>query len=217
MSIREPTPVSSWHPATVIALVAELAPVVYWRPCLSLPNAQGEAAGMRSLFQRALGGDVGAEVELDRIIRRIARAVCHNTNFAAGVDWEDIAQEASKRFFSTGIHQFGGRGSEESYLYAIVRTTLLEAVRRANRRRRHDDQREPAVHLALTDPHPRIDVENILRQLSTECARLLDQVYLQGVPYGELALELEMLESSVRVRVSRCLRKAMDIARGDAR
>ena len=169
---------------------------------------------MRSLFQRALDGEAGAEAELDRIIRRISRAVCQSRAPGDGIDWEDIAQETSKRFFSTGIHQFRGQGTEESYLYAIARTTLLEALRRATRRRNRDELPELRLELGPTDPQPRIDVEKILRQLPTDCARLLEQVYLQGIPYGELASELDMLESSVRVRVSRCLRKAMEIARG---
>ena len=170
---------------------------------------------MRPLFEQARRGDRAAQAEIDETIRRIARAVCRRGGpGGAEVDWEDVAQEAGARFFSIGLHQFSGKGSEEGYLYAIVRSTVLQAARRASRRRNRE---QPLVREDLTPPHNpghEIDVRRLLVKLPPECARLLEQVYLHGVPYSEIAAELEMLESSVRVKVTRCLRKAMDIAGG---
>jgi len=172
---------------------------------------------MRNLFEQALRGDRSAQTELDGVIRRIARAVCYRGGpGGVEVDWEDIAQEASARFFSVGIHQFRGLGSEEGFLYAIVRSTVLQAVRRATRRQARE---ESVTRNDVAPPHnpgPGLDVRRLLEQLPAECARLLEQVFLLGVPYSELASELDMLESSVRVKVTRCLRKAMEIAEGRA-
>ncbi len=169
---------------------------------------------MRPLFQQARLGDRAAQAEIDQTIRRIARAVCRRGGpGGAEVDWEDVAQEASARFFSVGLHQFSGTGSEEGYLFAIVRSTVLQAVRRATRRRNRE-QSLAREDLVPHNPGHAIDVRNLLEKLPPECARLLEQVYLHGVPYSEIAAELDMLESSVRVKVTRCLRKAMDIAGG---
>ena len=170
---------------------------------------------MRPLFEQARRGDRAAQAEIDQTIRRIARAVCRRGGPAGvEVDWEDVAQEASARFFSVGLHQFSGKGSEEGYLFAVVRSTVLQAARRATRRRNRE---QSLVREDLAPPHNpghAIDVRNLLAKLPPECARLLEQVYLHGVPYSEVATELEMLESSVRVKVTRCLRKAMEVAGG---
>jgi RNA polymerase sigma factor (sigma-70 family) len=172
---------------------------------------------MRKLFEQAIRGDKTAQSEIDGVIRRIARAVCRRGGpGGTGVDWEDIAQEASSRFFAVGIHQYRGHGSAEGYLYAVVRSTVVQAVRRDTRRRNRE---ETAVrHETAAEPNPghALDVRTLLAKLPPECARLLEQVYLHGVPYSEIAAELGMLESSVRVKVSRCLRRAMEIAGEDS-
>jgi RNA polymerase sigma factor (sigma-70 family) len=171
---------------------------------------------MRNLFAQALEGSRSAQHEIDAIIRRIAKAVCRGKGpGGADVDWEDIAQEASRRFFAVGLHQFRGHGSEEGFLYAIVRSTVLQAARRAARRRDHERLGEHEEVAAAHNPGTAVDVRTILRKLPAECAWLLEQVFLQGIPYAELAAELGMLDSSVRVRVSRCLRRAMVVAGGD--
>ena len=133
------------------------------------------------------------------------------------MDWEDVAQESARRFFAVGIRQYRGDGSEESYLSGIVRTTILQSVRSATRRQqreRNPDSPGPAPSRPLDHG---MDVAKILDRLTPECARLLEQAFLQDVPYPELATELGILEASVRVRVSRCLRKAMEIAGEEAR
>jgi len=168
---------------------------------------------MGDLFGRAVRGEAQAQEELHRIIRRIARAIS-----AAGgpggvdVDWEDIAQEASQRFFTVGIHQYRGTGSEESFLFGIVRSTLLMAVRAATRRRSRERNALPDenAHASIRDQE--LDVRMILARLTPECARLLEQAFLQDVPYPVLASAMGMQETAVRVRVSRCLKKAMEIA-----
>jgi len=172
---------------------------------------------MSDLFQRARDGDARAQTEIHGIIRRIARAVCRDGGpGGADVNWEDVSQEASRRILTVGIHQFRGSGSLEGYIYAVVRSTVLQAVRAASRRRNREKffTREP-VHDSR-DHDTRLDVRGILARLPAECAWLLDQVFLRGVPYRDLAAEMAMLESSVRVKVSRCLKRAMQIAESGA-
>jgi len=173
---------------------------------------------MGKLFDHVLRGDPVAQAETTAIIRRIARAVSRRGG-PGGVDvnWEDVAQDAARRFFTVGIHQFRGGGAEESFLYAIVRSTVLQAVRSATRRRQREQTSVSLERPLSLPPEGGLDVRMILAKLPPECGHLLEKVFLQGVPYSELAGELGMLESSVRVRVSRCLKKAMEIAGGDPR
>lgn len=127
------------------------------------------------------------------------------------MEWEDIAQEAGQRVFTVGLRQFRGTGSFEGYLYAVVRSTVLQSARSAGRRREREKKAD-LVQTAPADPATGLDVRRLLSRMSEECGRLLDLVFLRGVPYDRLAAEMDILESSVRAKVSRCLRKAMDIA-----
>jgi RNA polymerase sigma factor (sigma-70 family) len=173
---------------------------------------------MGKLFERALRGDTSALAEIDGIIRRIARAECRRGGpGSVDVDWEDVAQESARRFFTVGLRQYAGDGSEESFLFAIVRSTVLQSVRSAARRRQREQAPVAADRPPSHPPDEHLDVRIILAKLPRDCAELLEKVFLQGVPYAELASELGMLESSVRVRVSRCLKKAMETAGGDSR
>jgi RNA polymerase sigma factor (sigma-70 family) len=168
---------------------------------------------MGGLFDRALRGENAAQSEIHGIIRRIARAISlRGGPGGADLDWEDVAQEASRRFFSQGIRQYRGDGSEESFLYGIVRTTVLLVARQAIRRREREASPDFLGTTVVRPQEHRIDARLILDRLDPECARLLEQVYLHDTPYAALADDLGLQESAVRVRVSRCLRKAMEIA-----
>lgn len=170
---------------------------------------------MRELFDRALAGDASAQESIAETIRRIARAVCTRGGpGGATEDWEDVSQEANRRFFSVAINQQRKPGSEESYLFAIVHSTFLKALRAASRRRDRE-LHSASQPTELPNPDLQIDVRWILARLSDECANLLDRVYLHGDSYSALAAELDILESSVRTRVSRCLKRAKRLAEGD--
>jgi RNA polymerase sigma factor (sigma-70 family) len=163
---------------------------------------------MQRLFEKALLGDATAEEEIARTIRRIAEVVCGRGGLGGvDIDWEDVAQEASQHFFAVAIHRFRTPGSEESYLYAIVRTKFLQSLRAASRRSRREDT-VAGRRDVWENADPAIDVRRILDRISGECARLLEKVFLQGITYAALSSELDMLESSVRTKVSRCLRSA---------
>lgn len=172
---------------------------------------------MPGLFDRVRNGNDAAHQEVDAILRRMARALCRGGGpGGAAVDWEDVAQEASRHFFERAIHQYAGRGSEEGFLLRIVRTTVLQIVRAEARRQRREEATAPTDTTERVDATVALDVQRILSRLPEECGSLLERVYLLGESYGNLARELEMLESSVRTKVSRCLRRARELAAGEA-
>jgi DNA-directed RNA polymerase specialized sigma24 family protein len=57
-----------------------------------------------------------------------------------------------------------------------------------------------------------LDVAWILERLQEECRELLTRVFLHEVPYPQLANDLDLAESSVRAKVSRCVRRARELA-----
>jgi DNA-directed RNA polymerase specialized sigma24 family protein len=172
---------------------------------------------MQTLFSLALNGDKTAESVLHSILRRIAWALCRKGGLGGThVDWEEIAQDAGRRFFAAGLHQFRNEGSEFAYLYSIVRTTFLQEVRRNVRHRVVHRAVDHEVETVAHDPDAMLDVQSILRKLPTSEACLLEKVFLHEVSYAVLAVESGILESSVRVRVTRCLRHAKEAAKDTA-
>lgn len=150
------------------------------------------------------------------MIRGFARHVCGNDLRSAGapeIDWEDVAQEASRRFFAAGIRQYGG-GNERSYVFRIVKSTWIQLARGASRRRARE---KVAAAEALSDL-PRSEegvlkaaVAGVLARLDAACRELLERAFLDGAPYAELAAAAGLAESSVRAKVSRCIRRAREL------
>jgi len=170
---------------------------------------------MSHLFESALAGDPAAEMEISRRLRVLARAICRPGGVTSNpaVDWEDVAQEAAKSFFAAGIRRYRGQGSEDSYLYTFVKTTVLQVVRSAERRKIREDAStmpEAGPPDRLLD---RLETGSVLARLPGPCRNLLIRVFLHDERYAELSRELGIEESSVRARVSRCLRRARLLAR----
>ncbi len=165
-------------------------------------------------FAAVRRGEAWAEREVSQLIQRFARHACSRVGTALQVElgWEDVAQEASRRFFATGIHQYGGTGSEESYLYTVVKSTLIQIARSANRRKKREDVAAETETVTHSNSQHRLDVELILNRLDEVCRDLLKRAFLEEVPYATLARDLELAESSVRAKVSRCVRRAREFS-----
>jgi RNA polymerase sigma-70 factor (ECF subfamily) len=165
------------------------------------------------LFDRARAGDAAAQAEIHQILRAFARDVCRGKGpgGALDVDWEDVAQEAGRKLFAVGMYQYRGWGSEKSFLYSVVRSTVIQMCRSAGRRRQREEGAPPpdAVH---PNPGRRIDVMRVLAGLSTECRDLVERVFLAGDSYEEIASDLGLAPSSVRSRLSRCVKQARKIS-----
>ena len=169
---------------------------------------------MASLFESARIGDRRATSEVLRILRSFARTVCRSGGPSGSHDvtWEDVAQEAARRFFESGLARYRGHGSETSYLYSIVKTTVLELARSASRRSRRERKRQDEPTPPPPDPLAFLEVAAALRPLSEPCRALLVRVFLEDASYAELAKEYGLTESSVRSRMTRCLKQARQVA-----
>ena len=174
----------------------------------------GTVGQKNARFDAARRGESWAEKEIHLLIEGYARHVCSRSGsrLAADLAWEDVAQDASARFFTVGLSQYGGQGSEESYLYTLVKTTLLQRVRSADRRKKREELSAPLERVALPTSFERLEVDSILGNLDEGCRDLLRLSFLDDVPYSKLAADMGLAESSVRAKVSRCLRRARELA-----
>lgn len=178
-----------------------------------MTEGRGSAAAPQ-LIQAARRRERWAEEEIARTIQSFARHLCRGRGSPTSPEpeWEDVAQEACRRFFASGLAGFRAGGPERGYLYSIVKATRIQIHRSMARRARReteavgglDDRRAP-------DAESTTLLHRILRRLSSACAELLERAFLDGASYADLAAEMGMAESSVRSKVTRCLQKAREL------
>jgi RNA polymerase sigma factor (sigma-70 family) len=165
-------------------------------------------------IEAARRGDRQAQDEIVRIFVGFSRHILRwgGSGLASEMDPEDLAQEASRRFFSSAIEGYRGQGSERSYLYSIVKATYLQIWRSYDRRKRRELSVAPEDEALPAESSARLDVMLILKRLGSPCRELLERVYLDGATHAQLAAELQLEESSVRAKLSRCLGRARELA-----
>jgi RNA polymerase sigma factor (sigma-70 family) len=168
---------------------------------------------MHDLFERARTHDRAAVEELDRMVRDLSRAVCRGGGPGASpdLDWEDVAQEVYRRLHAVGFESYRRRGSERSYVYSMVKATAIQMARSFRRRRKREDHAAESPTVEAPDATSRLSVRSILEALDEGCRDLIERLFLRDQTYAEAAGELGLAESSVRAKLSRCLRRARQI------
>jgi RNA polymerase sigma factor (sigma-70 family) len=169
---------------------------------------------MGGLFEGIRSGEAAATSELHRLLRAFARQICRGGGppGAPEIDWEDVAQECGRKLLAVGLEQYRGGGSERSFLYSMVRTTVLEMARTASRRRRREIISASNGPVPVGDPTLKMDIRKVLDALDAGCRDVIQRVILQDESYAEVAGALGMAESSVRAKLSRCLGRVRAIA-----
>lgn len=163
------------------------------------------------LVERAQGGDVRAfetlvEAQLPRI-RRFARA------FAADEpDADDLAQDALVRVYRS-IRSFRWQSAFSTWLFAVVRSTFLDAVRgRAGTRRALEERLGPEhgdpeggsrPDDALEAEQDRRRVWSALREVPSEFRSAVVLFDLEGLTYDEVAAIEGVAVGTVKSRLYR--------------
>lgn len=96
-------------------------------------------------------------------------------------------------------------------MYTMVRSTLLMRMRAADRRRKREDSVALRGDETARDDHAGLEVRSILARLDHGCRDLLRRVFLEEESYLSLARDLDLAESSVRAKVSRCMGRAREL------
>ena len=174
---------------------------------------------MGGLFEELRAGDAKAQTEVDRVVRGFARHLCRGGGPAGApdLDWEDVAQEACRKLFDVGLDQYRGHGSERSYLFSIVKASIIQMARTAERRRRREQLSASPDPGTSPDPERRLDVVRVLAALDPGCREIIDRAILRDEPYADLARALGIAESSVRAKLSRCIKKARGLVAEEER
>jgi len=169
---------------------------------------------MVGLFHAARAGDQAAVAEIHRLTRVFARELCRGGGppGAFDLDWEDVAQEAGLKVFGGGLEKYEGRGTEQSYLYTIVKTTMINMLRSSDRRRRREEATGWNEVVTTIATESRLKIGRILSCLPDTCRDLIVMVFFYGFSYADLATRMSLQESSVRSKLSRCIQSARESA-----
>jgi len=172
---------------------------------------------MATLFERARDGDAPAMAEVQRCALAFARRVCSfGMRTDSAFDWEDVAQEAMRKLLHSGPQQYRGSGSEQSYIYTVVKCTVIQMARSSERRRKREEIAVAQASTTTPNPSRRLDLQMILGGLEPECRALIQRILFRDEAYSTIARELKLTESSVRSRLHRCLNRARAIATGES-
>lgn len=128
---------------------------------------------------------------------------------------EDLLQDTFVRAISS-IHTFEGRSSVKTWLFSIARNVWLEMIRKEKRIIQEDDF---IVQYFL----PYVDEQVITNELVLKLRQLLEEkdektkkitiMRAEGYSFAEIAAEVELSESSVRViefRTKKWLKKRLE-------
>lgn len=118
---------------------------------------------------------------------------------------EDCVQEVFIRAWKNREQYSGARGSERTWLFAITRNLIIDALRaRARRPMPTDSEKIEAASEPVTEDLPLVDrlvILEALAGLSFEHRQVIAAVQLDGVGYSELAEQTGVPVATLRTRM----------------
>lgn len=129
---------------------------------------------------------------------------------------EDAAQDVFLSFWEGP--DFTDESTAAAWLYRSARNRIADYYRTEARHEKYEARIPPEELEDLAAPD-RSDADDngvfgeVLDELSSEEQRLFYAVWIDGIPYAELATEYGLSESGLRTRVSRLKKKIADIIR----
>lgn len=136
-----------------------------------------------------------------------------------GDDWEDAVADATLQV-TQALHagRYQGRGTLKAYVRRVAVTTCLDRLR-SRKRWRWTELVEEFHPSDPRSPDDAIEAEDVWRlaakvvsEVGEDCARLW-RMLLEGLSYAEMADRVEIAAGTLRVRVLRCRKRAVEIRR----
>ena len=164
------------------------------------------------LAARFCAGDQGAVA----VVRRWVSGAATPYRRSLGPEVDDVEQEVLLALVEAlRLGRFEGRSALATYVRRMV---LYRCINRGRDRRRRELVSTDDVTLAATGPGPehetaaRQDVRyalKVLARLSAACRELWAMIH-EGLTYAEMGDRLGVAPGTLRVRVLRCRKKAVD-------
>ena len=168
----------------------------------------------RDLIAAYLSGDPEAVATMEVWILRAARSYRRRLDHC----WEDVLQDLQLEVYRLlAAGRFRGEAALSTYLWRVVSHTCLDRIRSLGRQRETelDENGLGEMSAAASGERRRWGesrdlVERVLAEVPEECKRLWSMI-LAGHSYREMSSTLEVAEGTLRVRVLRCRRRALEI------
>lgn len=157
------------------------------------------ADGLTHLAIAARDGDVVALAAFARATYRDVWRFCAYLDQPGAAD--DLTQEVYVRAIRA-LPAFRGECSARTWLIAIARRTVADAVR-SRRRRRRFDQRSSATVDSAPDPTGAVDLRQVIAQLDDDQRRAFVMTQVAGLSYAEAAHVCACPVGTIRSRVAR--------------
>ena len=168
----------------------------------------------RDLIAAYLSGDPEAVATMEVWILRAARSYRRRLDHC----WEDVLQDLQLevyRLLSAG--RFRGEAALSTYLWRVVSHSCLDRIRSQGRRRETELHENGLGEMSARASGERrrwgesLDlVERVLAEVPEDCRKLWAMI-LAGHSYREMSSTLEVAEGTLRVRVLRCRKKALEV------
>ncbi len=193
-------------------------------PPVSSAAEKYESMSDETLFAALKKGDLTAQDTLIRRYTRVVRA-CARPYFLEGGDSEDLIQEGMLGLLSAIRSYNSEKASFKTFAVLCIRRSIISAVRSAQNKNNHIlndslsidqivSEDGTALPLAEQDPETLIIDRDERKRLETEFLRTLSEfeqhvltLYLNGLSYHEMALELRRSMKSIDNAVQRIRRK----------
>lgn len=132
--------------------------------------------------------------------------------------WDDVLQEIHVEVFKLlKGKRFRGRSSLRTYLWRVVGHSCLDRIRKQERwqwteleegRLSEDADLRSRAEAVWSDSKDLL--RRVLGEISEECRRLWSMI-VAGLSYREMSDQLDVAAGTLRVRVLRCRRRALEI------
>jgi RNA polymerase sigma-70 factor (ECF subfamily) len=159
---------------------------------------------------RARRGDASAAAAFVRATQADVWRLCAHLGSTADAD--DLTQDTYARAFAS-LHRFVGRSSARTWLLSIARRACADAVRSAQRDRRH-----PVVGARpVDDPAASVSVRALIAGLEPERREAFVLTQVVGLSYAEAADVCSCPVGTIRSRVARARADLVDALGGQSR
>ena len=174
-----------------------------------------------SLIARTLQGELHA---FEKLVERHRDVVFRVASRIVGAeDAIDVSQDAFLRAFHR-LDRYKGAAPFRSWLLQITHNAALDSLARGKRQRTEpppeqdavpdrDPQRQPVSELERRERQQRLELK--LRLLREDYRSLLVLRDLEGLPYEEIALALDMPLGSVKGRLHRARGELIELLRNN--
>ena len=141
----------------------------------------------------------------------------NNYHWGLNEYYEDIMQDVRlKVYINLKQNKFRKNSSLKTYVYRIAKYTCIDYIRKTYKQQQKTDDINNTEESnnaldQMIDLEKETVFRTILQEIATMCREMLQLVFIERLSYSEISLILNIAEGTVKSRVSRCLKKAVQL------